>query len=40
VGRILKQTIVRIEQLPGEEEEELPLRPSIIQSREWGRRGA
>ncbi len=31
VGRVLKQTIIRVEQLPGNQEEELPGRPAVVQ---------
>lgn len=31
VGRVLKQTIIRVEQLPGNQEEELSGRPAVVQ---------
>lgn len=31
VGRVLKQTIIRVEQLPGNQEEELPGGPAVVQ---------
>lgn len=31
IGRVLKQTIIRVEQLPGNQEEELPGRPAVVQ---------
>lgn len=31
IGRVLKQTIIRVEQLPGDQEEELSGRPAVVQ---------
>ena len=31
-SRVLKEAVVWIEELPGELEEELPLRPTVVQS--------
>lgn len=31
IGRVLKQTIIRVEQLPGNQEEELSGRPAVVQ---------
>lgn len=31
ISRVLKQTIIRVEQLPGNQEEELPGRPTVVQ---------
>lgn len=31
ISRVLKQTIIRVEQLPGNQEEELSGRPAVVQ---------
>jgi len=31
VCRVLKKTIIRVEQFPGNQEEELPGRPAVVQ---------
>ena len=35
VGRVLKQTIIRVEQLLGQQEEELPGGPAVVQPDWW-----